>query len=242
MRADSRMRPVFDATLVQPHVMQHMVERDHLQRRVLAIARLVAQGLQPAQHLLVEFGMRAHGVEHALAVLHQPRQDLVEIGDGESIVGSVFFHRPIRPCAPPIPGLAQWITIAHEQNVFSCRPARHQHRHSLRFSKTGQVLEVAVLPVGVLDIIVAGAGGRGRHDGDAVAPHQPRQLPATARVFGIGGLQFAGPCHHRRRTGLPLCGFQCSTSRRAWRGGSRKGCSWSYSSCTPTRTNSTSSA
>ena len=74
------------SALEQAHVVQHMVERDHLLRRMPAIARLGPQTIHPADHALVELGMRAHRVEHLGAVLDESGQDLVEVGDRKSVV------------------------------------------------------------------------------------------------------------------------------------------------------------
>ena len=97
--------------------MQHVIERDELLRRVAAVARLGAQPIDPADHALVEIRVRAHGVEDAGAVLEQPGEDLVHVGDGEGIVRTIIARGPGGSCAPAVPGLARRIALAHEQDV-----------------------------------------------------------------------------------------------------------------------------
>ena len=114
----------FGAALEQAHVVQHVVERDDFLRRVPAIARLGAQAIHPADHALVELRVRAHRVEHLGAVLEQPRQDLVDVGDRKRVVGAEVAHRAPGTGASAIPGLARRIAIAHEQDVFALRAVR----------------------------------------------------------------------------------------------------------------------
>ena len=59
----------------------------------------------------------------------------------------------------------------------------NQHGHRLGLGETGQIEEVAVLPVGVLDVVVAHAHRCGGNDGDGIAAHQLHQLAAAAGEF-----------------------------------------------------------
>ncbi len=93
--------------LVEAHVVQHVIERHELLRRVAAVARLGAQAVDPAHHALVEVRVHAHGVVHPGAVLEQSRQDLVDVGDRKGIVGAVVARRPGGPGAAAVPGLAR---------------------------------------------------------------------------------------------------------------------------------------
>jgi hypothetical protein len=162
---------------------QHVIERDDLLRRMAPVARLRAQAVHPADHALVEFRMRAHGIEHLGAVLEQPGQDLVDVGDGKRVVRAVVARRPRGASALAIPGLARRITVAHEQDVLALRTAWHEHRHGFRLREAGEVVEVAVGPVRILDIVVAQPDRRRGHDGDGVAAHELHERAAAALEF-----------------------------------------------------------
>ncbi len=193
------------ARLEQAHVVQHVVQGHELRRRMAAIARLGAQAVHPADHALVELRVDAHGVVHARLVLEQAGEDLVQVGDREGIVGAVVAPRPGRSGAPAVPGLAQRVALAHEQDVLGLGPARHQHGHRLGFCEAGQVVEVAVLAVGVLDVVVAQAHRGGRQHGDGVTPHQLHQRPAAVRELVSCHGSFPKGCFSAggRRPGRP---------------------------------------
>ena len=144
--------------------MQHVVQRHDFLRCMAAVARLGTQTVHPADHALVELRMRAHRIEHLGAILEQSRQDFVDVGDGKGVVGAKIASRALRAGASAVPGLARRIAIAHEQNVFALWTAGHQHRHRFGLGEAGQVEEIAVRPVGVLDVVVAQPDRRSRHD------------------------------------------------------------------------------
>ena len=79
MCAEVRMSSSSRARLVEAHVVQRVIERHELLRRVAPVARLGAQPVDPADHALVKVRVDAHGVEHARAVLEQAGQDLVHV-------------------------------------------------------------------------------------------------------------------------------------------------------------------
>jgi len=172
------------AGFVQAHVVQHVIERYELLRRVAAVAGLGrAQPVDPSHHALIEVCVRAHGVVHARAVLEQPGQDLVDIGDRKRIVRAVIPCSARRTRTPPVPGLARRIAIAHEQNVLGLGAAGHQHGYGLGLTETREIVEIAVLPEGIFDIAVAVPDGRRGQHRDRVAPHETHQLAAAAREF-----------------------------------------------------------
>ena len=109
------------ARLEQPHVVQQVIERDELLRRLHAGARLRLQAVDPADHALIELRVQAHRVVHARAVLHQARQDVVDVADRERIVRAVVARRALGSGAAAVPGLARRIAIAHEQHVLRLR-------------------------------------------------------------------------------------------------------------------------
>ncbi len=225
----------FDTRLEQAHVVQHVIESDDLQGWMPAVARLGAQAVDPSDHALIEVRVGAHLVEHPRAVLEQPRNNVIQVGDGKRVVCTVVAHRTNRSRALAVPGLPRRIPVAHEQHVVGLFPPRNEDRDRLRLRKAGHVPEVAVLAIGVFDIVVAVAHRSGREDRDGVATHQPHQLATAARElsarYGLHGL------HEFRWRGRLQC--RAASGGGGW---SRSGASSSNISCTPTLTNSTSSA
>ena len=165
------------ARFEEPHVVQHMLERDDLVRRVAALAHLGAQAVDPTDQALVEFRVHAHRVIHGGAALDETRQDVVR---------TVLTCRPFGASAAAIPGLPRRIAIAHKEDVFGGLTPGHQNRDRLGLAKPGEIEEVAVLAVGVLDIVVAHLHRRCRHDGDGVATHDAGELPPAACEFVLG--------------------------------------------------------
>ncbi len=124
------------AGLVQPHVVQGMIERHELLRRMHTQAGARLQAIDPADHSLVKIGVEPHRVVDARAALHESGQDVVDVVDGKRIIGAIVLDRALGPRAPPIPGLAQGIAFAHEQHAFRVRAARDQHCNRLGFAKS----------------------------------------------------------------------------------------------------------
>ncbi len=212
------------AALEQAHLVQRVVERHEFVRRVHALLGLRAQAVHPADDPFVEFRVRAHGVVDARAALEQARQDLVDVADREGVVRAVVPDRPFRARAGAVPGLARRVAVAHEQDVFTRRPAGNQHRHGLGLGEAGQVVEITVRAVEVLDVVVAHAHGRGRQDRDRVLAHDPHQLAPAAREFVLlhpllsgrkrpGARRRAVPRVRPRRAGRPRA--RTRTARRS---------------------------
>ena len=152
-------------------------------RRMATMLGQRAQSVDPTDHALIEVPVDPDGVEHPGAVLHETGEDVVDIGDRERIIGAEPAARARRTGTPAIPGLACRITVSHEQQVLALRSPRHQHRDRLRFGETGEVVEVAVLPIGVLDVVVAQMHGRSGDDGDGIAPHLAHQRTSAPGIF-----------------------------------------------------------
>src|ERR1700730_13132375 len=71
--------------------------------------------------------------------------------------------------------------LTDEQQIFRLETARQEHRDGVRFRKSAQVVEVAVLPIGVLDVAVAMAYGCRRQDRDGVLADHAHELAPPAR-------------------------------------------------------------
>jgi hypothetical protein len=178
----------FRAALGEAHLVQWVVECDELVGRVHAVLALGAQVVHPADHALVEFRVRTHRVEDARAALEQAWQDLVDVADREGVIGAVRLHGAIRPRAGAVPGLARGIAVPHEQDELALRPAGNQHRDCLRLRERGQVVEVAVGTVVVLDVVVAHAHRGCGQDRNGLAAHVAhQQAPALRKLIPAHG-------------------------------------------------------
>ena len=195
--------------LAQAQRMQQLVDSDELARRRHALAYLGAHVVGPAQYPQVEAVVLADGVVDPPAVFHQRRQQRVDGLDGKGIVGAVVAHRTVLAGASPIPQFTLRITVATEQDVLPLLAAGHQHQHRFRFREAAQVLEVAVLAIGMLDVAVAQLQRRRRQDGDAAGLHARHQLGAAAGIFDLRDAD------HRQ---LPVSAGRVWRRRRpAWR-------------------------
>ncbi len=174
------------ARLEQAHVVQQMIERDEFAGRLCALARLAADGLDPFHQPMIEGFVGADGVVDPIAALDQAREDVVDITDGKGVVGTVFTYRAVLPGPQAVPELALGIALAAEQHVLAMLAPGNQRDHRFRLGEAGEVLEVAVLAVDMLDIAVADVHRRRRQNGDAVGFHLLHQRLASTGVFRSG--------------------------------------------------------
>ena len=98
---------------------------------------------------------------------------LGEVPDRERGVSAEPLDRAFDTGARPVPCLAFRVALAHEEDraVFVVGSREDQHRVGLL--EAGEIPEVRVLTVGVLDVVVADVDGtRGEH-GDGARAHAP---------------------------------------------------------------------
>ena len=81
--------------LVQAHVVEHMAQRDEFLRRARALSCVHPHPVHPAEHARIELEVRPHGVENPRPLLHETRQDLIDVRDGKRIVRAVALHRAV---------------------------------------------------------------------------------------------------------------------------------------------------
>ncbi len=103
--------------------MQQVIQIQELPRRVGPGADLGADYVDPLHHLAIEIGVAPHGIVNTLAPFQQARQDIVDIADGEGIVGAVVGHRPLRSGAVTVPLLHGRIAVAAEQDILAVTTA-----------------------------------------------------------------------------------------------------------------------
>ena len=171
------------AVLHQPHLVEQVLQGHELAWRPGTAAHLLPHLVHPAEKLLVELRVAADAEVHPAAPLQQPGQDVVDVVDGERVVGAVLGDRALLADDLTVPELALGVALLAEQNELAVFTAGHQHRHGVRLREAGEVQQVAVLAVGMEDIPVAPPLRCGGDDGDALIAHQPHQFLATFRVL-----------------------------------------------------------
>src|SRR5690606_19204412 len=151
-----------------------------------ALARLGADQVDPLHQPVIELLIAADGVVDALAAFDQTRQDVVDVADREGVVGAVVAHRAVLAGPQANPDFTLRHPPAAEKYVLAMLATGNQHQPRFRLRKTGQVLEVAVLSVDVLDVTVADVDRRRGQDGNAVGLHLGHQRLAPAGVLRSG--------------------------------------------------------
>ena len=68
---------------------------------------------------------------------------------------------------PTVPYFLLRIALAAKQNVFPVRPAGHQHRHGLGLGKMGEIIEVAIGAILVINVAIPQTNGRRGDNCDA---------------------------------------------------------------------------
>ncbi|MCY1418430.1 hypothetical protein D9M71_339890 [compost metagenome] len=178
----------FRRRFIQAHVVQQMIQRNELVRRLGAQACLGADHVDPVHQPAVELRVAAHGAVDPLAAFDQARQDLVDIRDGEGIVSAEIAHRPFLAGPQAVPQLALGVAFTAEQHVLAMLAPWNQSNHRLGLREAAEVLEVAVLAVHVLDVAVADGNRGGGQDGDAVGDHLRHQRLAPTGILGLGNV------------------------------------------------------
>ena len=160
-----------------------MIQCNKFLHPAAALAGLRPQAMYPTGEARIEFHVRAHGIEHLRALFQQARQDFIDVGDRKGVVRSIMLHGAFGARPGAVPGFAHCIALAHEQQILPLRPSRTQHRHGIGLRKAAQIMEMAVLPVGVFDIAIAMTHWRGREYGDGILADNSHELPPPPREF-----------------------------------------------------------
>jgi hypothetical protein len=188
------------------------------------LPRVYAQAVDPTEDARIEIVVHAHRIKNFGAILHEARQNFVDIGYWERILRVKTIHRAVGARARALPGFPQLIVFAHEQQVFGLRPPRYQYGDRIGLRKSGQVVKMAVLPIGIFNVGVTVADRCRGQDRDSVLADHAHELTAAARkLSSIHG------------------SAQCSRCAEGYTW-LRSGRSSSNTTCAATRMNSTSSA
>ena len=172
------------AALVEAQVVEEVIQRDELVRRVGPGAAVRPEPRYPAHQALIEIRVGAQRVVDAVAGPQDPGQQLLDRADRDRRHPPPYsvtaFAGPAR-----VPSQVSFSRSRSRQNsrYSPFRPARRQYRHGVGLGETGQVVEVAVLAVGVQDVPVTQPGLGCRQDGHRALAHHAHQLPAPAEEF-----------------------------------------------------------
>ena len=178
----------FGSALVQAHIVQQVVERDEFVRRRGAEPRLAANHVDPVGQAPIEILIGAHCVINALAPLDQARQNVIDIGNREGIIGAIFTDGALLAGTIAIPELPLLVLFTAKKHIFAVLAPGDQHRHRFRLRKAGQVLKVTVLPIGVFNITIAHIHLRRWQHSNAVGLHLRHQCLAPTGVFLPGNM------------------------------------------------------
>src|SRR5882724_1451251 len=168
------------AAFVKTHVVQHMIQCNKFPCPARALPRMGSQSVHPSENMGIEIQVRAHGVENLCALLDEARQDLIDVGDREGVVRPVALNRALGSGARTVPCLPSRIALPDEQQILGLRPSRHQDGDRLGFRKSGEIVEMTVLPIGVLDVAVAMAHRSRGQNRDRVPADHAHELPSPA--------------------------------------------------------------
>ena len=109
--------------------MQQVIESNVVVRRVRAARGLAAKCIDPLGHPRIEVGVQAHLIKDSRAGFHDARENVVDVVDGESVVGTVVAHGTLRTGADSVPKLLVTIPLTAEQQVLAVFAAGREHRH-----------------------------------------------------------------------------------------------------------------
>src|SRR5690606_24994146 len=166
-------------------------------------------------HSLIELGMQSHRVVHARTVLHEPRENVVDVADRECVIRAVVARRAFRTGAPAVPRFPHGVAVSDEEHVLGLRTAGDQDSHRVRVGEAGEVVKIAIRTVAVAHVAIAKLLGNRRQDRNRASAHHLHESPSAASEFVFA--------HQMSR-------------RDYWRSAPRASYSSSWISCTPART------
>ena len=127
--------------------------------------------------------MDTHCVVDPLALFDHARKDVVYVADREPVVGAEVLHHALGPGPAAIPGLADRVLLSTEEYILAVLAAGYQNGDGLRLREPREVVEIAVLSIGIVDVPVAQPDGRRRQNRDCALAHDPHQLFASLGKF-----------------------------------------------------------
>ena len=168
--------------LAKPHLVQVDGRVDDRFGRGDASAAAASEGVQTLEQLGIGLVVLGEPIVKALHVSEVVGEAFFELLDGEGRVGSERFDCTFDTRTGTVPNLALALLRPNEEDGFVLVVLVRQQQHALRLVEAGEVVEIAVLPVGVLDVVVAdGEGCRGEKS-HAVTHGFEKLLPACCKL------------------------------------------------------------
>src|SRR5690606_1237121 len=149
-----RHRLDFIGTLVQAQIMEQVLQRDELARRMGTGADLATDDLDPVHHPGVKVLILAQRVVDPAAALDHPGQDVINVGYRERIIEAKALDGTFGAGQEAVPQFFLRVPLLAEQDRLAVLPSRNEHQYGFRLTKSSQVLEVAVLAERMQDITI----------------------------------------------------------------------------------------
>jgi hypothetical protein len=161
---------------------------DHARRTGDPSPRTRARGVERRHDLVVEHTVPSESVEKLFVILEVLGKLRGELRHGKPRVGAEVFDRAFDARARTVPHLALGIARPDEQDRLVLRVLGRHDQHRFGLVESGEVVKVGVLPVLVLDVVVADCYRRRRKNRDAV-PELGHQRLASTRVEAHSGFR-----------------------------------------------------
>ena len=171
--------------LDQAHLVQQCagVELTHRHERTLTHAG--AQAVQPAGDAGFQTGVRGKGIGNDLGAIKQTRQFRVDAIAAAGCIHPECCGGGFRAQAIAIPDFAfQILGLAEQRGLRARLCIGAQHQRGAGLGKTGQIEEVAVVPVRKIAVAVTGAFGCGGNHGDGIRAEQGGKTGAALGAEG----------------------------------------------------------
>ncbi len=164
--------------LVEAHLVEESRGVDDLRRPRNPSTGTRTRRVERGDHLVVEraiFAEAEHEPIVALEIVRQPRGELVH---RKGRVGTEVADRSLDACARAVPHFALRVARSDEEHRVVLGMRARQDEHRVRLVEPGQIEEVRVLPVLVLDVVVPNRHGRRRQHRDTALELGQQSLAA----------------------------------------------------------------
>ena len=170
----------FVRILDQPHVVEHGAHVGNRGGRGHTIAHLGTHRVKPTQHPRIPRLVAAEVTTQLRLIGQQIRHARIELAYRMAFVEAEYLARLLRTVPKSIPDFALDILVAAKQHTLRL-VSRDYHQHGLGLDKTGQIIKIAVVAVGIMRIAVARAFWRRRDDGNTALDARGK----TRAPFGV---------------------------------------------------------
>ena len=147
--------------LAQSHLVKVRRRIDDGLRSAHTSSRAPAEEVQTVEDLRIRVSVLCQSVVQPLHVANVVGELASELLDGERSIGAEILHCAFHASPRPVPDLPFGLPRPHEEDHFVLLMLIGQYQQALRLAEPREVIEVAILSVGMLDVVVAQREGRG---------------------------------------------------------------------------------